>query len=110
MLRGDLAGTNFVFQQWCIAEAPTVWAAFVSYVNAHISEFANSDSPPIGAATPSSAFPVLSNEQTADGDSGTAAVVGSGDGSGDITYVEPEYAKEYNNKPVAFVENMSGAL
>ena len=109
VLRADLSGTNFVLEQWCIAEAPQVWASFASYVSSHSSQFANSDTPPIGPTTPSSAFPVLSNgEQTANGDSGTAAVVGSADGSGDITYVEPEYAKEYNNKPVAFVENASG--
>ncbi len=109
VLRGDLAGTNFVLEQWCIAEAPQVWASFASYVSSHSSEFANSDTPPIGPTTPSSAFPVLSNgEQTANGDSGTAAVVGSADGSGDITYVEPEYAKANNNKPVAYVENASG--
>jgi len=46
--------------------------------------------------------------QTANGDSGTAAIVGSANGQGDITYVEPEYAKTYNDKPVAFVENSSG--
>ncbi len=108
VLRGDLAGTNFVLQQWCIAEAPTVWASFASYVAAHPEEFSNSDTPAIGPTTPSSAFPVLPNDQTADGDSGTASVVGSSDGSGDITYVEPEYAKEYGNMPVAFVENASG--
>jgi ABC-type phosphate transport system substrate-binding protein len=108
VLRGDLAGTNWVLEDWCMTEAPTVWQSFVSYVNAHIEQFSNSDSPPIGVTTPSSALPVLGNEQTANGDSGTAAVVGSADGVGDITYVEPEYAKEYNNKPVAYVENASG--
>ncbi len=73
VLRGDLAGTNFVLQQWCIAEAPTVWASFASYVAAHPEEFSNSDTPAIGPTTPSSAFPVLPNDQTADGDSGTAS-------------------------------------
>ena len=66
VLRGDLAGTNWVLEDWCMTEAPQVWGAFVTYVNAHGTQ---PDSPPIGATTPSSAFPVLGSEQTANGDS-----------------------------------------
>ncbi len=104
VLRGDLSGTNWVLEDWCITQAPAVWDSFVDYVNAHNLNV----SPPVSLTTPSSAIPVLGNEQTAAGDSGTAAIVGSAEGAGDITYVEPEYAREYGNKPVAYVENVSG--
>jgi ABC-type phosphate transport system substrate-binding protein len=108
VLRGDLAGTNYVFESWCITDAPQEWQSFYNYVSAHGSQFANSDSPPIGVTSASSAFPQMPGTQTGTGDSGTAQIVGAPDNSGYITYVEPEYAKTYGNKPVAFVENASG--
>ena len=108
VLRGDLAGTNYVFESWCITDAAQEWSSFYNYVSGHGSQFSNSDSPPIGASTASSAFPQMPGTQTGTGDSGTAQIVGAPDNTGYITYVEPEYAKTYGNKPVAFVENASG--
>ncbi len=29
----DPAGTNFVLQEWCIAEQPALWTAFADYEN-----------------------------------------------------------------------------
>jgi ABC-type phosphate transport system substrate-binding protein len=104
VLRGDNAGTTWVLEDWCITEAPTVWASFVSYVNTNDENV----TPPVTTTTPSSQFPAVGSAQTAQGDSGTAAVVGSSTGTYAITYVEPEYAREYGNKPVASVENASG--
>jgi phosphate transport system substrate-binding protein len=102
VLRGDNAGTSWVLSDWCINEAPTVWDSFVTYVNTHNE---NTGTPPITDTMASSIFPPVGVDQTAQGDSGTAAVVENG--SGYITYVEPEYAVEYGNKPVAYVENSS---
>jgi phosphate transport system substrate-binding protein len=104
VLRGDNAGTTWVLEDWCITEAPAVWSSFVSYVNSN----GENVTPPVTATTPSSQFPAIGSAQTAQGDSGTAAVVGSSTGTYSITYVEPEYAREYGNKPVAYVENASG--
>ncbi len=101
---GDLAGTSWALQDWCINEAPSVWDNFVSYVESNNHQ----GTPPVSDAVPSSDFPAVGVAQTANGDSGTAAIVGSANGQGDITYVEPEYAKVYNNKPVAYVESASG--
>lgn len=101
VLRGDLAGTSWVLQDWCITQAPAVWDSFVSYVQSNNLQ----GTPPVSDTVPSSFFPAVGVAQTANGDSGTAAIVGSANGQGDITYVEPEYAKTYNDKPVAFVEN-----
>ena len=69
---------------------------------------AANDPPPIGLTTPSSAFPHGNGAQVASGESGTASIVGTSRGTGDITYVEPEYAKTFGDIPVASVENASG--
>ena len=103
VLRGDLAGTSWVLSDWCLTQAPQVWQSFVSYLNSHGE---NTGTPPVNDTSPSSDFPVVGGDETAQGDSGTAAVVSSTPGS--ITYVEPEYAVEYGNMPVASVQNASG--
>jgi phosphate transport system substrate-binding protein len=104
VLPSNLSGANWVLEDWCMTEVPAVWDSFVDYVNAN----KRNVSPPVGLTTPSSAIPVVGDAEIATGDSSAAAVVGSGEGTGDVTYVEPEYAKQYGNKPVAYVQNASG--
>ena len=108
VLRGDLAGTNFVLQQWCIAEAPTVWAV-LSPTSMPTSPSSPTATRRRSARRPQFGLPsVIERRRRPTATRAPLPWWVQPTASGDITYVEPEYAKEYNNKPVAFVENASG--
>ncbi|HLX88812.1 MAG TPA: substrate-binding domain-containing protein, partial [Acidimicrobiales bacterium] len=105
VIRSDLAGTNFVFQEWCIHEQPQLWAAFAT-------------SPAIGsipgqvadrsATQPRSDWPVFNNSVSTTGSSSAADIVANSTDNGYITAVETAYAIQHNNYPVASVKNASG--
>ncbi|HEV3131433.1 MAG TPA: substrate-binding domain-containing protein, partial [Acidimicrobiales bacterium] len=64
----DPAGTNYVLEEWCIAEQPALWAAFANKENA--------SNPPvvINATSPQSEWPPLANGRDT---TSTAAVTGN---------------------------------
>lgn len=105
VIRSDLAGTNFVFQEWCIHEQPQLWAAFAT-------------SPAIGSipgqvadrspTQPRSDWPIFNNAVSTSGSSSAADIVANSNDDGYITAVETAYAIQHDNYPVASVKNASG--
>ncbi len=82
----DPAGTNYVLEEWCIAEQPALWAAFANKENAN--------NPPvvINATSPQSEWPPLANGRDT---TSTAAVTGNvSTTAGAIGGVQLKYAND----------------
>ena len=103
----DPAGTNFVLEEWCIAEQPALWTAFANYENG-----LSSNQVTISATQPESQWPPLSNGLNADSTAAVASDVSTNAGA--IGPVQLQYATDAGfgkgdvTKGVAAVQNASG--
>jgi len=104
VIRSDLAGTNFVFQEYCIHEQPKLWAAFVT--SPAIVQFP-SQVADLSATEPRSDWPLFPTAIPESGSAAAADTVALANNDGYITAVETAYALQ-RNVPVASVENASG--
>ncbi|MGO8861964.1 MAG: substrate-binding domain-containing protein [Acidimicrobiales bacterium] len=102
--RSDLAGTNFVLQEYCIDEQPALWSAFVNNPSIRSLQGQVSD---LSATQPHSDWPLFPTAIPVSGSAAAAATVADPDNNGYITAVETAYAIE-DNTPVASVKNASG--
>ncbi|MGA2306305.1 MAG: substrate-binding domain-containing protein [Acidimicrobiales bacterium] len=106
----DSAGTNYVLEEWCIDEQPTLWAAFVKAQTEQ--QGGPTDGVALSATAPNSNWPGI---QGGLDDQSTTAVAGNvADTNGAIGPVQVQYAKDANfdgsdpSKNVALVKNASG--
>ncbi len=103
----DPAGTNYVLEEWCIAEQGALWTAFANYINS-----LSSNQVTISASSPESQWPPLSNGLNADSTAAVASDVSTNAGA--IGPVQLQYATDAGfgtgdtSKGVAAVENASG--
>jgi ABC-type phosphate transport system substrate-binding protein len=102
--RSDLAGTNFVLQEYCIHEQPNLWAAFVNSPTIRGLQGQVSD---LSATAPRSDWPLFPTAIPVSGSTTAAQTVADPDNDGYITAVETAYAIE-DHTPVASVKNASG--
>jgi ABC-type phosphate transport system substrate-binding protein len=102
--RSDLAGTNFVLQEYCLHEQPALWAAFVNSPAIRGLEGQVSD---LSATAPRSDWPLFPTAIPVSGSTTAAQTVADPDNNGYITAVETAYAIE-DHTPVASVKNASG--
>ncbi len=103
--RSDLAGTNFVLQEYCIHEQPSLWAAFVSSPAIRGLQGQVSD---LSATAPRSDWPLFPSAIPVSGSTTAAQTVADPNNNGYITAVETAYAIE-DHTPVASMKNASGA-
>jgi ABC-type phosphate transport system substrate-binding protein len=104
VIRSDLAGTNFVLQEYCIHEQPALWKAFVT------SSVVTNQSGQVGdlsATEPRSDWPIFPTGIEASGSAQAANDVAVPNNDGYITGVETAYALQ-RNFPTASVKNASG--
>jgi phosphate transport system substrate-binding protein len=104
VIRSDLAGTNFVAQEWCIHEQPALWASFVN--NPAIRSLPGQVAD-LSATAPRSDWPIFGNAVTQSGSASAADTVSNVNNDGYITAVETAYALQ-RHFPVASVKNTSG--
>ncbi len=102
--RSDLAGTNFVLQEYCIHLQPALWSAFVTSpairgLNGQVSD--------LSATSPRSDWPLFPSAIPVNGSTTAADTVANPNNNGYITAVETAYALE-RKTPVASVKNASG--
>ncbi len=102
--RSDLAGSNFVLQEYCIHEQPALWAAFV---NAPAIRSFPGQVNDLSATQPRSDWPVFPSALPINGSTGAANDVAGPNNDGYITAVETAYAIQ-RNTPVASMKNSSG--
>jgi len=106
----DSAGTNYVLEEWCIDEAPTVWSAFVAAQKAQSG--GPTDGVTLSATAPNSNWHGI--KTGLDVQSTTAVAGDVADTPGTIGPVQVQYAKEDGfdgsdpTKNVALVQNASG--
>ncbi len=101
--RSDLAGTNFVFQEYCIHEQPQLWQSFIKSVTGLQNQVTD-----LSATQPRSDWPLLATRSDPVSGSTTAAdTVASSQNDGYITAVETAYAIQHH-MPTASVKNASG--
>ena len=102
--RSDLAGTNFVFQEYCIHEQPALWKAFVTSpaVTGMGGQVAD-----LSATSPRSDWPLFPSGIPVSGSATAADDVAAPNNDGYITAVETAYALQ-RKFPVASVKNASG--
>ncbi len=104
----DSAVTNYAMEQWCIAEQPALWTAFV---NAQESQSGGpTDGVPLSPSIPYPNWPGITGGL--DDQSTTAVAADVESESGGIGAVQPKYAQDFGAfnpaKNVALVENASG--
>jgi phosphate transport system substrate-binding protein len=104
VIRSDLAGTNFVLQEYCIHEQPALWRAFTTAVSTlqypgQVGDLSPTD--------PRSDWPLFGGAVVASGSANAADDVSDPKDDGYITAVETAYAIQ-RNTPVASVKNASG--
>jgi phosphate transport system substrate-binding protein len=104
VIRSDLAGTNFVMQEYCIHLQPALWKAFVtsSVVVNNPSQVGD-----LSATDPRSDWPIFPTGIEAVGSAAAANDVAVPNDNGYITAVETAYAIQ-RNFPTASVKNASG--
>jgi ABC-type phosphate transport system substrate-binding protein len=106
----DSAGTNYAIEQWCIAEQPALWAAFVNQQENQAG--GPTDGVPLSATVPYPNWPGIKGGL--DNQSTTAVAADVEDNAGDVGAVQTQYATDdgFNgtnpSKNVALVENASG--
>jgi len=100
--RSDLAGTNYVFEEYCIDEQPALWAAFIASVEHVVGQ--NGD---LSATEPRSDWPLFPGSIPVNGSATAADTVAGATSNGYITAVETAYALQ-RHFPVASVKNASG--
>jgi ABC-type phosphate transport system substrate-binding protein len=107
----DTAGTNYVLEEWCIADQPNIWAAFANHEQSQPG--GPTDGVPISPNAPTSNWPgILPNGLD---DSNTTAVAGDVSANpGAIGAVQLQYAVDDGfaganpSKAVASVQNATG--
>ena len=104
VIRSDLAGTNFVLQEYCIHEQPALWKAFVtsSVVTNNPGQVGD-----LSATEPRSDWPIFPTGIEASGSAAAANDVAVPNDTGYITAVETAYALQ-RNFPTASMKNASG--
>jgi len=102
--RSDLAGTNFVLQEYCIDEQPALWAAFV---NSPVTRSTPGQVDDLSATQPRSDWPLFASAIPESGSAAAANTVSIANNDGYITAVETAYALQ-RNAPVASVKNANG--
>ncbi len=104
VIRSDLAGTNFVLQEYCIREEPALWKAFVTspVVVNNPSQVGD-----LSATDPRSDWPIFPTGIEASGSTAAANDVAVPNDTGYITAVETAYAIQ-RHFPTASVKNASG--
>jgi hypothetical protein len=106
----DSAGTNYVLEEWCIAEQPKLWAAFANQQNSQSG--GPTDGVAIDATSPNSNWPGLPNGLDQQSTSGVAGNIATNPGA--IGAVQVKYATDLGFGPstpphgVASVLNASG--
>jgi ABC-type phosphate transport system substrate-binding protein len=104
VIRADLAGTNFVLQEYCIHEQPAMWRAFVT------SPAVTQDPGQVGDLSPTdprSDWPHFPGAILVNGSATAADTVASSNNDGYITAVETTYALQ-RHMPTASMKNTSG--
>ncbi|MGA2307648.1 MAG: substrate-binding domain-containing protein [Acidimicrobiales bacterium] len=104
VIRSDLAGTNFVLQEYCIHEQPALWRDFVTSP-AVTQEPGQVDD--LSPTSPRSDWPLFPGIIEASGSDDAASDVAAPNNDGYITGVETAYAIKHG-LPVASVKNASG--
>jgi len=102
--RSDLAGTNFVFEEYCIHEQPKLWAAFVT--SPTITQLPGQVGD-LSATQPRSDWPLFQAAIPVSGSATAADDVAAPNNNGYITAVETAYALQ-RHMPTASVKNASG--
>lgn len=103
----DPAGTNYVLEEWCISQQPSLWAAFANYING-----LPGNQTTISATSPNSQWPPLSTGLDAGNTTAVANDVTTN--SGAIGGVQLQYAVDQGfgtgnpAKGVASEKNASG--
>ena len=106
----DSAGTNLAMEQWCIAEQPALWAAFVNQQESQ--QGGPTDGVALSATVAYSNWPGITGGLDVQNTTAVAGVVA--DSAGGIGAVQAQYAKDDGfegtdpTKNVALVENASG--
>ncbi len=104
VIRQDLAGTNFVLQEYCIHEQPALWRAFVTSPAVVQNPGQVADLSP---TDPRSDWPIFPNAILVSGSATAADDVAAPNSDGYITAVETAYALQ-RHVPTASVKNASG--
>ena len=104
VIREDLAGTNFVLQEYCLHEQPALWKAFIDATTTQQYPGQVGD---LSDSQPRSDWPVFAGAIEANGSANAADDVARPEDDGYITAVETAYAIQ-RNFPVASVKNASG--
>jgi len=109
VIRADGAGESYVFSEFCIADAPSVWRAFITSEKA--SAGADSLSGEFLSGQPTSIWPQQWGHSVpiAYADGTANYVADPGGGANSITYVAASYA-EVRQFPVASVQNAAGVF
>lgn len=109
VVRSDGSGTSYVLSEFCIATAPAVWGAFVSFLlaNPNLSDV----SPEFQQGLPTSVWPVgWGAVSTGFGSDGVANVVANDvSGKDTVTYNEAQFAR-IRSFPNASVQNSAGVF
>jgi ABC-type phosphate transport system substrate-binding protein len=106
----DSAGTNYVLEEWCIDEQPSLWAAFASSQNRQ--QGGPTDGVSISATAPNSNWPGLGSGLDVTNTTAVAADVATRPGA--IGAVQEQYAVDDSfgtgdpTKGIASVKNSSG--
>jgi phosphate transport system substrate-binding protein len=104
VIRSDLAGTNFVLQEYCIHEQPALWKAFI---DSTVTQQYPGQVGDLSDSQPRSDWPQFAGAISASGSSNAADDVAQPHSDGYLTAVETAYAIQ-RNFPVASVKNASG--
>ncbi|HXY28310.1 MAG TPA: substrate-binding domain-containing protein, partial [Acidimicrobiales bacterium] len=105
VIRSDLAGTNFVLQEYCIHEQPALWKAFI---DATATQQYPGQVGDLSDSQPRSDWPLFPGAILASGSANAADDVANPKVDGYFTAVETTYAIQ-RGFPVASVKNASGA-
>ena len=107
----DSAGTNYVLEEWCIAEAPQIWALFAGSQNSQSG--GPTDGVTVSATAPNSNWPGVKGGLDDQNTTSVASDVASNAGA--VGAVQVKYAQEEAGfggtdptKNVALVKNASG--
>ena len=100
--RDDLAGTNFVLEEYCIHEQPNTWKSFINAVAKLQGQLGD-----LSATEPRSDWPHFPSSINVQGSATAADTVAANSSDGYITAVETSYAIQ-RHSPVASVKNASG--
>ena len=102
----DSAGTNYVLEEWCIAEQPALWAAFANHENSQSG--GPTDGVAISASSPNSNWPGLPNGLDQQSTSGVAGNVATNAGA--IGAVQVKYATDLGFSATNFAHGVAAVL